>query len=186
MGQKKSARKRPVYRPKSIVLRRAPGKPKQGKLLLAGRACKTSLGRGDLHSRKIEGDGATPIGRFPFRQVLYRADRVARPRTMLPCRTIRSFDAWCEDPSDRNYNRLIRLSPHAEGDRLTRDDHLYDLIIVLGYNDVPRVRRRGSAIFVHLARENYSPTAGCVGLSRHDLLMLLQAIRRGSTLSIMR
>jgi L,D-peptidoglycan transpeptidase YkuD (ErfK/YbiS/YcfS/YnhG family) len=135
---------------------------------------------------KREGDGATPIGRFAMRQVLYRADRGPRPRTTLPSRAIRTFDGWCEDPNDPNYNRLIRLSPRYQGDRLTREDHLYDLIVVLGYNDIPRARDRGSAIFVHLARDGYTPTAGCIGLSRHDLLMLLRHAKRGSPIVVTR
>jgi L,D-peptidoglycan transpeptidase YkuD (ErfK/YbiS/YcfS/YnhG family) len=135
---------------------------------------------------KREGDGTTPIGRFAMRQVLYRADRGVRPRTTLPLRATRSYDGWCEDPNDPNYNRLVKLSPRYDGDRLTRKDHLYDLIIVLGFNDVPRVRCRGSAIFVHLARAGYTPTAGCIGLSRHDLLMLLAQARRGSRIVVTR
>lgn len=121
-----------------------------------------------------------------MRQVLYRADRGPRPRTTLPSRAIRTFDGWCEDPNDPNYNRLIKLSPRYQGDRLTREDHLYDLIVVLGYNDIPRVRDRGSAIFVHLARDGYTPTAGCIGLSRHDLLMLLRHAKRGSPIVVTR
>jgi L,D-peptidoglycan transpeptidase YkuD (ErfK/YbiS/YcfS/YnhG family) len=150
------------------------------------RVCRASLGLAGLAALKREGDGATPIGRFAIRQVLYRADRHVRPTTPLPLRAIRSFDGWCEDPHDPNYNRLIKLSPRYEGDRLTREDQLYDLIIVLGYNDVPRVRGRGSAIFVHLARDGYTPTAGCIGLSRHDLSMLLAHARRGSRIIITR
>jgi L,D-peptidoglycan transpeptidase YkuD (ErfK/YbiS/YcfS/YnhG family) len=135
---------------------------------------------------KREGDGTTPIGCFSLRQVLYRADRGVRPRTTLPLRTTRIYDGWCEDPSDPNYNRLVKLSPRYGGDRLMREDHLYDLIIVLGYNDVPRVRGCGSAIFVHLAREGYTPTAGCIGLSRHNLLMLLAHAKRGSRVVVTR
>jgi L,D-peptidoglycan transpeptidase YkuD (ErfK/YbiS/YcfS/YnhG family) len=135
---------------------------------------------------KREGDGATPMGRFAMRQALYRADRGPRPRTALPLRAIRSTDGWCEDPSDANYNRLVKLSARYRGDRLTREDQLYDLIIVLGYNDVPRLRGRGSAIFVHLAREGYTPTAGCIGLSRRDLLLLLAQVRRGSPIVVTR
>jgi L,D-peptidoglycan transpeptidase YkuD (ErfK/YbiS/YcfS/YnhG family) len=100
-------------------------------------------------------------------------------------RAIRADDGWCEDPADRSYNRLVKLSPKSRADRLTRDDHLYDLILVLGHNDRPRVRGRGSAIFVHLARPGYSPTAGCIALSRHDLLMLLSELRRGSAIMVM-
>ena len=135
---------------------------------------------------KREGDGATPIGRFCMRQVLYRADRGVRPRTLLPLRAIRSDDGWSEDPSDPNYNRLVKLSPRNTSDRLTRQDHLYDLILVLGYNDVPRMRGRGSAIFVHLAREGYTPTAGCIGLSRHDLLQVIAHMKRGMKLMVTR
>jgi L,D-peptidoglycan transpeptidase YkuD (ErfK/YbiS/YcfS/YnhG family) len=100
-------------------------------------------------------------------------------------RPIRADDGWCEEPADRNYNRLVKLSPRSSADRLTRDDHLYDLILVLGHNDRPRVKGRGSAIFVHLARPGYSPTAGCIALSRHDLLMLLSELRRGSAIVVM-
>jgi L,D-peptidoglycan transpeptidase YkuD (ErfK/YbiS/YcfS/YnhG family) len=135
---------------------------------------------------KREGDGATPIGRFAMRQVLYRADRRPRPRTSLPLHAIRSFDGWCEEPSAPNYNRLVKLTPRHQGDRLTRDDQLYDLMIVLGYNDVPRVRGRGSAIFVHLARDGFTPTAGCIGLARPDLLMLLAHAKPGSPILVTR
>jgi L,D-peptidoglycan transpeptidase YkuD (ErfK/YbiS/YcfS/YnhG family) len=168
------------------MVKPAPGRQQEALLLLGQRACRASLGRSGLAVLKHEGDGATPIGCFALRQVLYRADRGARPRTALPLRAIRSFDGWCEDPSDPNYNRLVKLSPRYEGDRLIREDRLYNLIIVLGYNDRPRARGRGSAIFVHLAREGYTPTAGCIGLSRHDLLMLLGHAKPGSRIVITR
>lgn len=100
-------------------------------------------------------------------------------------RAIRADDGWCEDPADRNYNKMVRLSPRASADRLTRDDHLYDLILVLGHNDRPRVKGRGSAIFVHLARPGYAPTAGCIALTQHDLRMLLSELRRGSAIVVM-
>lgn len=169
-----------------MVVRPAPGRPQEALLLVGGRIRHAALGRSGLAVLKREGDGATPMGRFAMRQVLYRADRGPRPRTALPLRAIRRFDGWCEDPNDPNYNRLIKLSPRYRGDRLTRDDQLYDLVIVLGYNDVPRVRGRGSAIFVHLARDGYTPTAGCIGLSRHDLLMLFAHARRGSHIVVTR
>jgi L,D-peptidoglycan transpeptidase YkuD (ErfK/YbiS/YcfS/YnhG family) len=123
---------------------------------------------------------------FAFRQVLYRADRAARPRTRLPTRAIRDDDGWSDDPADRNYNRLIRLPSRAGAEGLRRADHLYDLVLVLGYNDRPRVKGKGSAIFVHLARPGYTPTDGCIGLSLRDLLALLAQIRRGSAIVVMR
>ena len=170
---------------RNIVVRRAPGNPREGRLVLAHGIRRAALGRGEVAALKREGDGATPLGRFLIRQVLYRADRMRRPRTVFPIHAIRPEDGWCEDPADRNYNRRVKLSPRSSADRLTRDDALYDLVLVLGHNDRPRVKGRGSAIFVHLARPGYAPTAGCIALSRHDLLMLLAALRRGSAIVVM-
>ncbi|HEU0017773.1 MAG TPA: L,D-transpeptidase family protein [Methyloceanibacter sp.] len=169
---------------RNIAVRRAPGNPREGRLVLAHGVRRAALGRGSVAALKREGDGSTPLGRFAVRQVLYRADRVARPRTPFPVRAIRADDGWCEEPCDRNYNRLVKLSPRSSADRLTRDDHLYDLVLVLGHNDRPRVRGRGSAIFIHLARPGYAPTAGCIALPRHDLSMLLAELRRGSAIVV--
>ena len=170
---------------RKIVVRRAPGNPREGRLILAHGVRRAALGRGGVAVLKREGDGATPLGRFFIRQVLYRPDRMPRPRTRFPIHAIRPNDGWCEDPADSNYNRLVGLSPRSSADRLTRDDTLYDLVIVLGYNDCPRVRGRGSAIFLHLARTGYLPTAGCIALSRRDLLALLSELRQGSAIVVM-
>jgi L,D-peptidoglycan transpeptidase YkuD (ErfK/YbiS/YcfS/YnhG family) len=59
-------------------------------------------------------------------------------------------------------------------------------VLVLSYNDRPLVRGKGSAIFVHLARPGFSPTDGCIALTRHDLLMLLSELRRGCDMWILR
>lgn len=155
-------------------------------MALAHDVRRVALGRSGIRALKREGDGGTPLGRLPIRELLYRADRVTRPRTALPVRVIRDHDGWCEDPADRNYNRLVKLSPRSSVDRLRRTDHLYDLVLVLGYNDRPRVRGKGSAIFVHLARPGYAPTAGCIALSRRDLSALLAQIRPGSSIVVMR
>jgi|SRR5688572_10862131 len=155
-----------------VIVHPAPGNRCEGRLGLAHAVVRAALGRSGIKALKREGDGATPLGRFAIREVLYRADRLPRPRTKLPVRAIRAGDAWCEDPGDRSYNRLVRASSRPGIDPLMRDDHLYDLIVVLGYNDRPRVKGKGSAIFVHLARPGYTPTAGCIALSRTDLLAL--------------
>jgi L,D-peptidoglycan transpeptidase YkuD (ErfK/YbiS/YcfS/YnhG family) len=168
------------------VVRVAPGKRSEGLIALAHGARPAAFGRSGVRALKREGDGATPLGRFPIRLVLYRADRVARPRVPLPLRAIRGDDGWCEDPSDRNYNRLVKLSRRSIADRLTRADHLYDVILVLGHNDRPRMRGRGSAIFVHLAREGLTPTQGCIALSRRDLTALLAELRPDSQIVVMR
>jgi len=175
-----------VKRSRPILVRRAPGDSGKARVALRHGIRPAALGRTGIRAVKREGDGATPLGRFEVRQVLYRADRLPRPRTQLPVRAIRAGDGWCEDPADRNYNRLITVSPLSGADRLTRADHLYDLIIVLGYNDRPRIRGKGSAIFMHLARPGFAPTAGCIALTRHDLLMLLTELRRGSSIMVTR
>jgi L,D-peptidoglycan transpeptidase YkuD (ErfK/YbiS/YcfS/YnhG family) len=167
-----------------IFVRRAPGLSSHARVSFRHGVRPAALGRAGIRALKREGDGGTPPGRFPVRQVLYRADRMARPRTLLPLRAIRDDDGWCEDQGDGNYNRLVKLPRRSNADRLKRDDHLYDLVLVLGYNDRPRVKGRGSAIFMHLARPDYAPTAGCIALSRRDLLMLLSQVRRGTSIVV--
>jgi L,D-peptidoglycan transpeptidase YkuD (ErfK/YbiS/YcfS/YnhG family) len=173
-----------VKRSRPIVVRRAPGAASQARITLHHGVRPAALGRTGIRALKREGDGGTPLGRFAVRQILYRADRMVRPRTLLPLRAIRNDDGWCEDPADRNYNRLVTLSQGSDADRLRREDHLYDLVLVLGHNDRPRVKGKGSAIFMHLARPGFASTAGCIALARHDLLMLLSQVRRGSSIWI--
>jgi L,D-peptidoglycan transpeptidase YkuD (ErfK/YbiS/YcfS/YnhG family) len=175
-----------VRRPKPIIVRRAPGRPCQARVQLAHSVRPAAIGRGSVRPLKREGDGGTPRGRLPIRRVLYRADRTLRPRVPFPVRPIRDTDGWCDDPNDRNYNRLITLPSRRSAEGLKRADHLYDLVLVLGYNDRPRIKGRGSAIFVHLARPGYTPTEGCIAFSRRDLLAVLAEIRRGTAFVVLR
>jgi L,D-peptidoglycan transpeptidase YkuD (ErfK/YbiS/YcfS/YnhG family) len=147
-------------------------------------AVPVALGRGGVRADKREGDGATPRGRFRAVRVWWRADRGLRPRTSLPVRRITQADGWCEDPADRRYNRPIRLAHGKPGDRLWRSDHLYDLIVELDHNVRPRIAGRGSAIFLHVARRNFAPTAGCVALSAASLRRLLGRIGRKTRIKI--
>jgi L,D-peptidoglycan transpeptidase YkuD (ErfK/YbiS/YcfS/YnhG family) len=143
-------------------------------VLLAGRhAIPVVLGRSGIAADKREGDGATPRGRFWLRRLWWRADRMPRPRTRLPVRRIDPALAWCENPTDRRYNRPFRRSANEPGDRLWRDDRLYDLVIEISHNTCPRVAGRGSAVFVHVARPDRCGTAGCVALDAKDLRRLL-------------
>jgi L,D-peptidoglycan transpeptidase YkuD (ErfK/YbiS/YcfS/YnhG family) len=126
-----------------------------------------------------EGDGITPRGSFPVREIFYRADRIAPPRTQLPVRRIEKDDGWCDAPDDPNYNRLVKLPYPASAENMWRDDALYDLLAVLGYNDDPVVPGKGSAIFLHLARSDYSATHGCVALAPDDLRAAIEQLRPG-------
>ena len=162
-------------RPLSAVqVRRAAGDPRRGWLTADGWAVPVALGRGGILANKREGDGGTPSGTFHPRQLWWRADRHTRPKTHLPARPIRPEDAWCEDPNDRHYNQPLRLGHGQAGDRLTRDDHLYDFIVEIDHNTAPRVVGRGSAVFLHLARANFAPTAGCVAMTKSAMLRLLE------------
>jgi L,D-peptidoglycan transpeptidase YkuD (ErfK/YbiS/YcfS/YnhG family) len=126
---------------------------------------------------KREGDGATPAGRLRLVRLIVRPDRL-HPRSTLPIRALRRNDGWCEDSRHGSYNRPIRLPSPAGHETMWREDRLYDIVGVLDWNISPRASRRGSAIFLHLAREGYGPTAGCIALNRRDLCLLLTAAGR--------
>jgi L,D-peptidoglycan transpeptidase YkuD (ErfK/YbiS/YcfS/YnhG family) len=149
----------------------------RGWLRLGSLVLPCALGRGGRSFRKREGDGATPSGVWETVAVLYRADRIRRPRTALPVRPLKPDDGWCDDVGDRNYNRAVRHPYPASAERLWRQDSLYDVIVVLDHNRRPRVQGAGSAIFMHLATPGYRPTEGCVALSKRDLLLVLAAGR---------
>jgi L,D-peptidoglycan transpeptidase YkuD (ErfK/YbiS/YcfS/YnhG family) len=159
-----------------VRIRAAAGERNRGWLTAGGQITKVALGRGGIRATKREGDGATPKGLFHPLRLWWRSDRHSRPRTFLPVRVIGEEDAWCEDVSSRHYNRPVRCAANRGGDRLTRDDHLYDFIIELDHNTKPRIAGRGSAVFLHLARADFSPTAGCVSMTRAAMLRLLERL----------
>lgn len=132
---------------------------------LGSHAWRCAVGRGGIRADKREGDGATPAGLLPLRRVLYRADRVAPPTACAaPVEPIAPMDGWCDDPSHGDYNLLVSLPHPARHEALWRTDGLYDLIAVLGWNDAPVQRHRGSAIFLHVAWADLAPTEGCIAL----------------------
>jgi L,D-peptidoglycan transpeptidase YkuD (ErfK/YbiS/YcfS/YnhG family) len=168
---KTAGRNRPLS---SVRVRRAAVDPRRGWLTADGWTVPVALGRGGILANKREGDGGTPSGVYHPLRLWWRADRHPRPQTYLPVRAIRPEDAWCEDPRDRHYNQPIRLVRDQAGDRLTREDHLYDFIVEIDHNAGPRIAGRGSAVFLHLARANFSPTAGCVSMTKSSMLRLLR------------
>ena len=137
-----------------------------------------ALGRTGWRASKREGDGATPMGRWCLERVLYRPDRLQHPRTGLPMRALGPADGWCDAIGDRNYNRPVRHPYPASAEQLWRQDGLYDVVVVLACNTRPRVRGRGSAIFMHVATPAYTPTQGCIALARPHLLRLIERIGR--------
>jgi L,D-peptidoglycan transpeptidase YkuD (ErfK/YbiS/YcfS/YnhG family) len=167
-----------------IRVRTRPGNRAEGVLLAGPLAIPVVLGRGGIRANKREGDGATPRGRFRPLGLWWRADRHPRPRTFLPVRRLTPDLAWCEDTTDRRYNRPFRRSANEPGDRLWRDDRLYDFIVEIDHNTRPRVTGRGSAVFIHVARPNRSPTAGCVAVATRDLKRLLAGLGRGTWIKI--
>jgi L,D-peptidoglycan transpeptidase YkuD (ErfK/YbiS/YcfS/YnhG family) len=144
-----------------------------GRLVLREQVYRAALGRGGVRLDKLEGDGATPVAVLPLRRVLYRADRGRAPECAVAVEPIAPDDGWCDDPAERDYNRMIRLPHDGHYEELWRRDALYDVIGVLGWNDAPVERGRGSAIFLHVARGDYAPTQGCIALALDDLRQVL-------------
>ena len=168
----------------TLSVRAAPGSRTRGWLTAGPLAFPVVLGRGGILANKREGDGATPRGTFRLKRLWWRADRDPRPKTLLQARRITAQDAWCEDPDDRRYNQPIRIAPGATGDRLRRDDQLYDFIIEIDHNTRPRMARRGSAVFIHVARPDLSASAGCVTMPKARLRRLLRKLRPGTRIVI--
>jgi L,D-peptidoglycan transpeptidase YkuD (ErfK/YbiS/YcfS/YnhG family) len=152
-----------------------------GRLTLGGLVFRAAIGRGGVRRDKREGDGATPAGFLPLRRVLYRADRVKAPECAVSVEPIAPTDAWCDDADQGSYNRMIRLPHDGHYEELWRQDSLYDVVGVLGWNDMPPERGRGSAIFLHVARADYAPTDGCIALALGDLRHVLGAGLSGLT-----
>jgi L,D-peptidoglycan transpeptidase YkuD (ErfK/YbiS/YcfS/YnhG family) len=146
-----------------------------GRLVFRGQVFQAALGRGGVRADKQEGDGATPSGHLPLRRVLYRADRGSPPKCVLPIEPIAPDDGWCDDPASPDYNRMVRLPYTASHEELWRQDGQYDIVGVLGWNDAPVRPGRGSAIFLHVAAPDFSPTAGCIAVTAADLRTLLAA-----------
>jgi L,D-peptidoglycan transpeptidase YkuD (ErfK/YbiS/YcfS/YnhG family) len=143
-----------------------------------------AIGAAGFSNQKIEGDGKTPLGTFALRRLWYRADRFTPPAGPLPQRAIDPLDGWSDDPEDPDYNKPVRR-PHAfSHEHLWRDDGLYDAFFEIGYNDAPAISGAGSAIFLHLEKNNYQPTRGCVAISRDHMMHLIPLVSTATRLLI--
>lgn len=146
-----------------------------GKAVFNGKEYPCVLGKNGVTDDKKEGDWKTPLGCFPLREVFYRADRIEKLQTNLPISEIGVDDGWCDDVNLPEYNKKVKLPFNGSHENLCRgDDHLYDIIVVVGYNDDPAVPGKGSAVFMHIARPAFTPTAGCVAFKQEDLTEILK------------
>lgn len=157
-----------------------------GIIKLENHAFSCTLGRSGIvpAAQKTEGDGATPAGTYPLRAVYWRADRIAKPHTDLPTYAIQPDDGWCDAADDLAYNQLVKRPYPASHEEMWRDDHAYDVVVVIGYNDAPASPGKGSCIFMHLNHDDGRPTAGCIALDLPDLLTILALCNPQTLLTI--
>jgi L,D-peptidoglycan transpeptidase YkuD (ErfK/YbiS/YcfS/YnhG family) len=173
------------YTLRHILVRRRPGNPSQGLLSCGGRTHVCALGKGGIKALKREGDGATPLGSMRLVSGWYRPDHVRLRSTPLGLAPITERSGWCDETSDRNYNRAVALPYPASHETMKRPDHLYDLVVVLDFNLKPRRRGGGSAIFMHAARSGMTPTEGCVALPLPVLTRLLPLLSSRTVLTVL-
>ena len=160
--------------------------PRRGRVVGPSIDIPCALGRAGVvgAAEKREGDGKTPTGTSPFRQAFFSADKITPPKSVLTATPISTALGWCDDPMDAHYNQLVQLPYAARHEKMWRDDNLYDVVLVIGHNDAPPAPNLGSAIFVHVAKQSFLPTEGCVALERADLVTLLSLIKAGDALQI--
>ena len=157
---------------------------KSGYLKYKNLKFRCSLGKAGIGIKKKEGDNLTPKGKFKLIQVFYRADRIKKIKTDLPKKTIARNMGWCDDSRSNNYNRLIKLPFNFSYEKLYRKDNIYDLVVLISYNTKPIIRNKGSAIFIHISRRNFSPTKGCIALKKDNLLQLLSKVKKNIKIKI--
>ena len=169
----------------TITVRPAPGKPTRALVQAGPLTMPAAIGRSGRSVLKREGDGATPIAAMKLLYGFARGDHVRFPQTALPMRRIRGDMLWCDQPNDPNYNRLVKAPFRSSHEEMKRKDGLYDICLVMDWNITSRARNRGSAIFFHLIKPGYQPTAGCVAVSPRDMRRLLPHMRRGTIVRVL-
>ena len=143
-----------------------------------------ALGKAGIGEKKREGDNVTPTGTFKIVKIYYRSDRVKKISSKLRLIEITKNMGWCDDPNSKNYNKLINLPSKYSHEKLFKKNNIYNVIVVLNYNMKPIIKNKGSAIFIHIAKNNYQPTQGCIALKKNDLLKLLSKITRNIKIKI--
>ena len=145
---------------------------------------KCAIGKAGIRKKKKEGDNITPKGIYKIIKIYYRDDRIKKISSKFKLIKITKKMGWCDDPKSKKYNRLIKLPNKYSHEKLYKKNNTYDLLLVLDYNMKPIVKNKGSAIFIHVAKRNYKPTAGCIALKKKDLLKLTKIIKLSTKILI--
>jgi len=143
-----------------------------------------SLGKGGIKKKIKEGDNITPKGIFKITKIYYRSDKVKKIFTRIKTIIIKKNMGWCDDPRSILYNKQIKLPTKFSHEKLYRNDNVYDLVLVLNYNTKPIIKNKGSAIFVHVAKNSYKKTKGCIALKKQDLIQLAKNIKKNTRIEI--
>lgn len=145
---------------------------------------KCCVGKNGMTKTKLEGDKKTPQGLFGLSDLYFRNDRVKKPQTLLNCKKILKNMGWCNDIRNKKfYNKRVKNNDKIKCEKLYREDYKYDYLIPIKYNWIKPKIPSGSAIFIHLTK-NYKPTAGCIGLSKKDFLILAKLITKNTKIKI--
>ena len=157
---------------------------KQNLLYLNEYKIKCAIGKRGITSRKIEGDEKTPRGSFTLKSIFYRKDRISNIKSSLKKTIIKKNMGWCDDISSKHYNKLIKFPFKLSAEKLWLKENIYDVIIVINYNLKPSIKKKGSAIFLHIAKKNYAPTKGCIAITKKNIILLISKINNRTKIKI--
>ena len=157
---------------------------KSGYLKYKNLKFRCALGKAGVKKKIMEGDNITPKGIFKIIKIYYRSDKIKKIETLIKKKKIKKNMGWCDDPKSRSYNQQIKLPTKYSHEKLYRNDNLYDLIAVLNYNINPIIKNKGSAIFLHIAKNSYQKTKGCIALKREHLIEIISQIKKNTKIKI--
>ena len=143
-----------------------------------------ALGKAGIGKKKKEGDNITPKGLYKIVKIYYRKDRIKKVSSKFKLIKITKNIGWCDDPNSEKYNKIVNLPTKYSYEKLYRKDNVYDLILVLNYNMSPVIKKKGSAIFIHVAKKNYQSTQGCIALKKNNLMKLISKINKNIKIKI--
>lgn len=122
---------------------------------------------------KKEGDGKTPQGMFEVKRAFGYDHTLA---TGIDYKQVNANDLWVDDVDSVDYNQWVSSTKAKSFEKLRRNDNLYRIGVVIEYNTNPIIKGAGSAIFMHIWRSYYKPTAGCVALPMRHLRKIVSKL----------